>query len=173
MKTHNDSMTGVVPTNWPFGRDRFSSAHDHQMNGLLRARGDFAIAGRIHSHAVGINTRPGTGNRYHSAVTGGKVNAQGHLLATSEQHERGGRKHESVDRIHPPESQREVQSPSPCPSRTSATCSSAIRTRCVNYHSGSRKVGNSDQQLPARLTDGGAGGNLGPRVADQELDLSI
>ena len=57
-----------------------------------------------------IITGPGTGNLYHSAVTGGKVNAQGHLLAI-QQHGHAGRKHENGDRIYPPESQQDVHSP--------------------------------------------------------------
>jgi hypothetical protein len=114
----------------PF-RKPSNAAHDLQTYRLFRAWGDFAIAGRIHSYPVRIIPCPGTGNRYHSAVTGGKVNAQGYLLATSEQPEQAGHKHRNGDRIHLPESQQGVPSPTPCPSRTCATYSSAIQTRPV------------------------------------------
>jgi hypothetical protein len=134
MKACRDSITCGFPNNWSFGGDRFSSAHDNEIYGLFRASGNFAVARRIHSYLVEIITGPGTGNLYHSAVTGGKVNAQGHLFAI-QQHGHAGRKHENGDRIYPPEGQRDVHSPPPRPSRTRASCSSAIQTRTVNYHS--------------------------------------
>jgi hypothetical protein len=147
MKAHNDSTASGVPTDWSFGGDIFSSAHDHQIHGAFGAWGDFAIAGRIHSYSVGIITCPDTGNRYHSAVTGGKLNAQGYLLSTREQHGHAGRKHKNGDRTYPPESQQDVHSSTPCRSQTLATCSSAIQTQPVNHHSHYRKVSKSDQRI--------------------------
>jgi hypothetical protein len=133
MKAHNDSIARRVPTYWSFGGDRFSSAHDHETYGLFRTWGNFAIARRIHSYLVEIITGPGTGNLYHSAVTGGKVNAQGHLLAI-QQHGHAGRKHENGDRIYPRRTNKTFTLHLR-PSRTYATCLSAIQTRTVNYHS--------------------------------------
>jgi hypothetical protein len=173
MKTHNDSIASGVPTDWSFGGDRFSSAHDQQMNGLFWAWGDFAIAGGIHSDPGGIVTCQGTGNGHHSAVTGGKLNAQGHPLATGEQHGHAGRKRENGDRIYLPESQQDVHSPTPCPSRTRATCLSATGTRSVNYLSRYRKVSDSDQQVPTRLNDCGGDDWFGSRVADPARPLDL
>jgi hypothetical protein len=159
MKAYNDSIASGVPTDWSFGGDRFSSPRDHQIHGVFRAWGDLAIAGRIHSYSIGVITCPGAGNRNHSAVARGKVNAQGYPPATSEQHGRTGRKHENDDRICPPESQQDLHSSTPCPSQTKATCLSAVQTPAVNNHSHCRKVSNSDKRVFA------------PRVANQELDL--
>jgi hypothetical protein len=149
MKAYSDSITCGFPNDWSFGGDRFSSARDRQIHGLFRASGNFAIAGRIHSYLVEIITCPGTGNLYHSAVTGGKVNAQGHLLAI-QQHGHAGRKHENGDRISPPERQLDVYSPPPRPSRTGAICLSAIQTRAVNYHSRyrNRLIGSTVRAAP-------------------------